>query len=427
MRDIAITLIVITGCLYSLKKPYIGVLLWSWLSYMNPHRLAYGFAYNMPFAQITAVVLITSMLFSKEKQKIPFTPITVTWISLILFMGVTTLFAYYKEQAMSQYINIIKIQLVVFLTMALITDFEKLRHLIWVIVISIGYFSVKGGFFTILTAGSHKVWGPEGSFIEDNNALAVAILMVISLMFFLYKTSNKKIIKNGLLIAIILSFFCVLGSQSRGAFLAITVVGFNFWLASNNKMFSGLIIALFSAVLLAFMPETWYKRMSTINTYEEDSSAMGRINAWEYAFNAANHNFLGMGLDNWSLETFAMYAPDPTYYQAAHSIYFSILGDHGWIGLFIYLLLFFLAYKKLNEIIKKTKQGLQLQQINILARMLKIGLIAYMVGGAFLSIAYFDLPWCFICMSILLEQFVNKSMLIKENGINNNPIKIRYV
>ena len=69
MRDLVVTLIVVLGCGYTLKKPYIGILLWSWLSYMNPHRLSWGFAYSMPFAQITAIVLFISILFSKESIK----------------------------------------------------------------------------------------------------------------------------------------------------------------------------------------------------------------------------------------------------------------------------------------------------------------------------------------------------------------------
>ncbi len=147
MRDIAITLLVFLGCLYMLKKPYIGILQWSWLSYMNPHRLAYGFAYSLPFAQITAIVLLVSMLFSKQKKMIPMNFITVSWIFFVLFMGVTTIFAFFPDAALLQYIKVIKIQVIIFLTMMLITDMQKLRQLIWVVVLSIGFFSIKGGVF----------------------------------------------------------------------------------------------------------------------------------------------------------------------------------------------------------------------------------------------------------------------------------------
>jgi len=406
MRDIAITLVVFVGCFYTLKRPYIGVLLWSWLSYMNPHRLAYGFAYSMPFAQITAIVLLSSMLFSKDTRMFPRGGITNVWVLFLLFMGVTTLFAFFPDQAFSQYIKVIKIQLITFLTMMLITDFKKLRQLIWVIVMSIGYYSVKGGIFTITTAGAFRVWGPPGSYIEENNGLAIAILMVIPLMIYLYQTTMNTWIKKGLSFSIVVSFFTVLGSQSRGALLAISVVGLMYWIKSKSKFISGLFILIITSALLVFMPESWYKRMGTIETYDEDASAMGRLNAWEYAFNVANDNLFGLGFESWSYPTFAMYAPNPLDVHAAHSIYFTIMADHGWVGLFLYMLIYFLAWKRLAFILEKTDKNEELREFNILARMLQIGFVSYFVGGAFLSLSYFDLPWHYVSFVVLLNEFL---------------------
>lgn len=404
MRDIAITLIVAYGCMYTLKRPYIGILLWSWLSYMNPHRLAYGFAYSMPFAQVTAIVLLVSMFFSKDTKMFPINKVTITWMLFIFFMGITSYFAYFHDQAIAQYIKVIKIQLISFLTMMLINDFKKLKQLIWVIVLSIGFFSIKGGLFTVMTGGGYKVYGPDG-FIADNNALAIAILMIIPLMNFLYQTTRNLFIKKGLIVAIILSSFTVLGSQSRGALLAILVVCLFYWTKSNSKIVSGFFIIILGAILLSFMPDSWVQRMNTIESYDEDSSAMGRLNAWEYAFNVANSNLLGLGFESWSHLTFAMYAPNPTDVHAAHSIYFSVLADHGWIGLFLWGLIYWFSRNQLNFVIKKTNDDDEMKEYNLLARMLYVGFIAYFVGGAFLSLSYFDLPWHFVGLSVLLKQF----------------------
>lgn len=412
MRDILITLIVLTGCIYTLKKPYIGILLWSWLSYMNPHRLAFGFAYNMPFAQITALTLMGSMVFSKDTRKLPVNSITILWIIFLLFMGITTIFAYFPEYALTQYERIIKIQLIAILTMMVITDIEKLKQLLWVIVLSIGYFSVKGGLFTLLTGGGYKVFGPEQSFIEDNNSLAVAVLMIIPLMAYLYQTSTNKWIKLGLLAACTFSFFTIIGSNSRGAFLAIAALGLSYWYKSQHKILTGLVVIIFAVALLAFAPDSWYKRMDTINNYEEDASSQGRINAWIYAYNAANDNLLGVGLESWSPETFALYAPNPLDVHAAHSIYFSVLADHGWIGLLIFLLIFYLSWKKLKSVIKNTDEQPELKEINLLARMLQVSFTAYLVGGAFLSLSYFDLPWHLISFVIILERIVATKLAV---------------
>lgn len=408
MRDLAITIIVFVGCFYTLKKPYIGILLWSWLSYMNPHRLAYGFAYNMPFAQVTALALMGSMLFSKEVRKPPINAVIIIWLMFIVFMGITTAFAFFPDDALTQYIRIFKIQLVVFLTMMLINDMGKLKQLVWVIVASIGYFSIKGGLFTVLTGGSYKVWGPDNSFIEDNNHLAIAVLMVIPLMVFLYQTANKKWIRYGLLASSVLSTFTIIGSNSRGALVAITAVGLSYWTKSQHKVLTGGAMVILAAGLLAFAPESWYQRMNTMKTYEEDESSMGRLNAWEYAFNAANHNLLGVGLDSWSPLTFALYAPNPNDVHAAHSIYFSVLADHGWLGLIMFLLIFGLSWRKLKRLIKNTAKKAELLEMQLLSKMLQVSFIAYFVGGAFLSLSYFDLPWHLVSFVMILERIYNE-------------------
>jgi putative inorganic carbon (HCO3(-)) transporter len=385
--------------------PYVGVLVWSWLSYMNPHRLSYGFAYDAPFAYITAIILLMVVFFTKEKQKIPINTVTIIWLVFIGFMGVTTFFAYFPSDAWVYYVKIIKIQLIVFLTMILITDIHKLNQLIWVICLSIGYFSVKGGLFTILTGGGYKVYGPPDSFIGENNALAVAILMTIPLMIYLWQITSHRWLRMGLLGSALLSFACALGTQSRGALVAFSAVCLFIWLKSRNKLMIGVGLGLFVILLVSFMPASWHNRMQTIETYEEDASAMGRINAWTYALNGANDNLFGMGLNSWNPITFAIYAPVPDDVHAAHSIYFSVLADHGWLGLIMFVLIYFLTWRKLSRIINNIDVNSEGREIALLARMLQVSFIAYLVGAAFLSLAYFDLPWHLVSFVILLERF----------------------
>ncbi len=416
MRDILITLLVFGTLPYILKKPYYGILVWSWLSYMNPHKLTYGFAFNMPFAQIVVITLFFSLLFTKEKLRFPLTIHTIIWVIFILWMGITTILAYYPDYALTQFIKVIKVQVGTFLTLMLITDMERFRKLIWVIVVSIGFYSVKGGLYTIITGGSGRVWGPPGGFIQENNSLAVAVLMIIPLMVYLYQTVTKVWIRRCLGLSIILSLFNVLGSQSRGALLSILAVGTFFWLKSKVKIQTGLLLIIAAIIFAAFMPESWYKRMHTIETYEQDASAMGRINAWQYSINAANDNFFGLGLESWHLPTFLIYAPNPEDVHAAHSIYFSVVADHGWLGLFLFLLIFFLAFRTFGEINSKTSEKDDLIEFNILARMFQVGLIAYLVGGAFLSLSYFDLPWHFVAFSILLKRFLSQKESLEGSG-----------
>ncbi len=407
MRDIFVTLLVFGSLPFIFRHAYIGVLVWSWLSYMNPHRLAWGFAYNMPFAMIVAVVLFISFLFSDSKQRLPNNVTIFIWVLFILWMAITSFNAEYPAAAKEMYIQILKVQVMTFITMALITDMKKLNQLIWVIVCSIGYFSVKGGVFTLMTGGAFHVFGPPSSNITENNALAVAVLMIIPLMVYLHHITTHKWVRYGLMVAIVLSLISVLGSQSRGAIVAILGVGGFFWLKSKTKLMSGTAIVLLGTILFAFMPASWHERMASISSYQEDESAMQRINSWEYSINLANDRITGGGLQSWSKDMFAVYAPNPNWVFVAHSIYFSVLADHGWPGLIMFLLILGLTWRSLSKLIKRTKGG-EHTSLNLLARMMQVSLVAYMAGGTFLSLSYFDLPWHLIAIAILLPQFLNK-------------------
>ncbi|MGY8870330.1 MAG: putative O-glycosylation ligase, exosortase A system-associated [Pseudomonadales bacterium] len=406
MRDILITLIVFGSIPFILRRPYIGILMWSWLSYMNPHRLAYGFAYDMPFAQVIAIVIFMAFIFNKDRQSIPFNGTVIVWVLFLIWASLTTYFAIYPDFAAEQYIRIIKIQIFTFLTMALITNQDRLNKLIWVIALSIGFYSIKGGIFTIMTGGSFRVWGPAGSFIEDNNELALACLMVIPLMYYLLVQVTNRWIKYAMGGSIFLSLASVIGSQSRGALIAIAAVLGFYWLKTKSKFVSAFVILFIVAAGWNFMPASWHERMDTIGNYEEDASAMGRINAWIYSINIANDRLLGGGFSSWSTNTYAVYSPDAELVVVAHSIYFNVLADHGWIGLLLFLLVLMFTWNNLSRIIKRTRGDPDMSQQNLLARMLQISFIAYLTGGAFLSLSYFDLPWHLVAITLLISSQV---------------------
>jgi probable O-glycosylation ligase (exosortase A-associated) len=167
--------------------------------------------------------------------------------------------------------------------------------------------------------------------------------------------------------------------------------------------------------------------METILHPEADGSAMGRINAWKYAYNAAKDNVLGMGFDSWSPVTFAKYAPEPENVHAAHSIYFSVLADHGWIGLSMYLLIYFMTWRKLSKIIKQTAKNEELKQINRLAKMLQVGFLAYFTGGAFLSLSYFDLPWHLVSFVTILSVILANKLNPTKNKAIQKEVKSAWI
>ena len=158
------------------------------------------------------------------------------------------------------------------------------------------------------------------------------------------------------------------------------------------------------------MPERWAERMDTINTYEEDSSAMGRLNAWRMAWNLARDRFPGGGFDVSDGAIFARYAPNPMDVHAAHSIYFQALGEHGFVGLLIYLALGIATWRTASAIIRLTRGKAELRWALGLATMSQASLIGFAVGGAFLSLLYFDMPYYLMAALIATRIVVERAL-----------------
>ena len=161
MRDILVTIIVFALLPRIFKKPYIGVMMWVWISVMNPHTQGWGFATTFPFAAIIGGVTIISLLLTRDPKNLPLTAVTWTLIAFVLWMNVTTATALMPEESFVQWNKVMKIMLMTFVTLMLVKTKEQVHLLILVIVGSLGYYGVKGGIFTIVTGGTDMVWGPE--------------------------------------------------------------------------------------------------------------------------------------------------------------------------------------------------------------------------------------------------------------------------
>lgn len=425
MRDLLVTAIIFGVLPFVFKRPWIGILLWTWLAYMNPHRQTWGFAYDFPFSMVVGLVTITAFLFAKEKKEMLWTRETVLLLIFVVWMFATTLFSLYPDQAWLQWNKVWKIQLMVFLVAMIIKDRHQVHWMIWVIALSLGYYGVKGGIFTILHGGEFRVQGPADTFIGGNNEMALALVMSIPLIRYLHLQETRKWIKLGLAGAMVLSGVAAIGSQSRGALLAMLVMGLFLWFKSRHKFITGIYMVMVMAIIAAVMPQEWYDRMNTIETYQEDASALGRINAWHTAFNVAKSRITGGGFEMFQAPTFRQYAPEPFRVHDAHSIYFEVMGEQGFIGFALFMVLGLLAWIRAQQIIKRCKHDPDKKWASDLAAMVQVSLIGYAAGGAFLGLAYFDLPYHLMIIILLVAKFsgvLDKAPLGVANGAGEYPI-----
>ena len=405
MRDLFVTGVIFGLLPFVFKRPWLGILLWSWLGYMNPHRLAWGFAFNFPFSMFVGGVTILAFMMSKEKKEMPWTRETVILLIFVGWMLFTTFFAFYPDAAWLQWNKVWKIQLMVFLTALIITEREKLHWLIWVIVLSFAFYGVKGGIFTITNGGAYRVQGPSETFIGGNNELALALVMTIPLICYLHLQEKRKWLKLGLASAMVLTGVAAIGSQSRGGLVAMLAMGLFLWFKSRNKFITGIYMVVAVAIMAAVMPQEWYDRMNTIKTYQEDQSAQGRINAWYTAFNVAKDRITGGGFETFRPPTFRQYAPNPYNVHDVHSIYFEQMGEQGFIGFSLFMLLGMMAWIRARQIIRRCRKDPDKKWAADLAAMIQVSLVGYAAGGAFLGMSYFDLPYHLMIILVLTAKF----------------------
>jgi probable O-glycosylation ligase (exosortase A-associated) len=355
----------------------------------------------MPFAMIVALVTLIAMLLSREPKKIPWTREGVVLLLFLAWVVLTTFHAIYQDLAWPHLNQFWKILLMVFVTMMLMQSRERIDQLVWVIAMSIGFYGVKGGIFTIVHGGAYHVRGPEGSFIGGDNEMGLALIMTIPLLRYLQLTTHNNWLRIILIVTMVLSAIATVGSQSRGALLGLVAMGGFLWLKSRNKFFTALLAAVAVGIVLAVMPQQWYDRMGTIQNYETDPSAMGRINAWKMAFNMAKDRPLGGGFDSFHDYTFALYAPNPDDVHDAHSIYFQVLGEHGFGGLAIFLLLGLMTWRTAAWVVARAHRDREKRWLADLAAMIQVSLIGYASAGAFLGLAYFDYYYTLIALVVL--------------------------
>jgi probable O-glycosylation ligase (exosortase A-associated) len=425
IRDLILFALILGSLPVCFLRPWIGVLIFSWIGYMNPHRFTWGAAYDFPFASIIAVVTLAGFLFTKEKDRFYLERETILIILLWIVFTLTSFSAFYPDYAWELWKKTSKIFLICLITIPLFIDKKKLRYLLLTIALSLGFLGIKGGIFSMVTAGAYNVRGPEASFIGGEGDFALALNMAIPLLFYLAREETNKRMKFLLTSAFALSIVSVIFTYRRGAFLGLIAVIFMLMIKSNKKMLSAAVLSSVLVVAPFFVTEKWTERMETIKTYEEDGSAMGRINAWKMAWNVAKDRPLkGAGFEGLTWGTKERYSPDPGATAGdVHSIYFEVLGEHGFIGFGLFIALLLLSIFSLRKIKKTFKSYPSSQWLCNYADMLQISIIAYMVGGIFLGRAYFDLFYHLVVIVVILKVLAKRELINQQNQLNyqNRP------
>lgn len=418
MRDYVVVAIILGAAPICLFYPYFGVLMWSWIAYFNPHRFAWGFANTFPVAQVIAAPTMVGAFFTKQCNRSLFTRETLLLLFFWVWTGITVLNAHFEPLFADHLIDaglrlteLSKIMFMTVLTIYLVTSRIKLKYLLMVTAFSFGLLAVKGTIFGILTGGQFRVWGPPNTFIADNNDFGLALNMSIPMLYFLAREEENRKLKIIFRTTFVCCAFAVLLTYSRGALLGLTAIMSTIALKSRHKLVSAFLIVLAVFLVISFAPPSWMARMQAFLGGTLDESAQERLTSWAFAWNLAKHYpITGAGFECFTPNLFAMFSPrDPRTWLAGHtssgphSIYFQVMAEQGFVGLSIFLGLLVSCLLSARRLCKRVAGNQNLQWIASYSTVVELSIIGYMVSGAFLGRAYFDLFWQIVGILIILK------------------------
>lgn len=416
MRDLLVVAIVLGSAPFCLISPYIGVLMWYWVTYFNPHRFTWSYAYDFPVALVIAVPTLLGTMFAKKSFRSLLTAESLLLFALWAWYIATFLYAYenpyfagHLDSAKYQLSHITKILLMTFVTILVVNTRERLKGVLLVTALSLGLLALKGSIFGIRTSGEFRVWGPPDSFLADNNAFGLALNMSLPLLYFLTRDVQNRWLRRLLYLCFASAILSVILTYSRGGLVGLLVVLAAIAYRSKHRLLGTAALILAATSVLALAPAAWMDRMDRMFHGDLDASAEQRIVAWGTAWRfVQDYPITGGGFDTLpDVNVFQRYQPRPLplgYLSTApHSIYFQLLADQGFVGLLLFLLLIgacFLTLYRIGRAARKIPDG---QWMMYYAWMIQISILAFMTSGAFLGFLYLDVIYEMIGAVVVLK------------------------
>lgn len=424
MRDLFL-LALLPLLLYAMsKRPFVAVGMWLWTSLFYPNAWVYGMASSVRYNLLFAGVAIIGYLAWKPKPKVRFGVLGMLVITFFVWTTISSIFTVGLPVVVWDIWG--RLAKIVLLFLFVLLVIEKKLHvdfLLWCVVLSVGFYANVEALKFIASGGHHKIAGMWGHVLADRNELAIAFVMTMPLCYYLLHEygARWRLARLGLLGTLALLVIAVIGTQSRGGFIALTVLGGYMFVKSDRKVLMGLMIAVLIVVVAQLASNEWVARINTIEAADEDSSFMGRVVAWKMSFMmAVQHPVFGGGFKsleytpNWVAlaNNFSSYSwfhtgelvPNPAHPRAAHSLYFQVLGEHGFGGLALYLSMLAAGFFKAARIGRLARQQGAPDWLPLLATMIQLSIFGFALGSAALSFAYFDLIFALFGLVLVLEQ-----------------------
>jgi probable O-glycosylation ligase (exosortase A-associated) len=435
VRDVILIAVCIVAVPLSLIQPFAGVLFWTWVGYFNPQDFTYGIASKIPFALLIALATMAGLIVTKRKQIPPLTVETGLLVVLWFWFCVTTVNVFFSPTLAHHWTDSVdflwrvsKILLMVFVALALVTDSKRLRWWYLVTAASFAVFALKGSIFGVFSGGQDKVYGPRNSMIYDNNDFGLAMNMALPMFAAFARTEDSRFLRWAFVAAVPMGIMSVILTYSRGAMLGLVTVLFAMMMKSKRRYLGLLGTGIVTAVVFFIAPEKWIERMLTLKNVGTDQSALARLHSWTFAYRLfLDHPILGGGFQTFTAPLYGQYNMLADRVQGPHSIYFQVLAEHGGPGLVLFLGLIASCFWSCFRLKRTFLRQPGSENLAAYADMVQLGLITFLVSGAFLGRAYFDLLYQLVATVVILKMLARERERLPESSLVSTELSAALV
>jgi probable O-glycosylation ligase (exosortase A-associated) len=415
VRDLVLGIVLPLSLLWGLTAPMRGLIALNWICFMRPWTFSWGMWRSMPFFQLSLIVAFVSV-FIRGKLVFRFPPILVLHLAFHGWILLANQFGYKPKQSWDFYMGyMVTLPVVSVFLFAAIRDLKTWKWVFFTAAGSLCLVAAKVGASSAAKGGAHITSQIDG-FVGDNNVLGLTVCLAVACMFGLRKVIGKWV-RFVFWPFITAAFLCIIFTKSRGAFLSMSIILLISTAASRNPVRNTVFLALFAWLGYLAVPATYFDRLDTFENIEEDNSAMDRIYFWGLSWNqAVEHPLLGIGLDNHMdyNEEVTPAAVDGRKNHVAHSVYFQILAETGFVGLAMYLSIIFWTLGMLHKTYRSTRKLHErhpdLDWVSPVAFWMRNGFAGYIFGSAFLNMLPIDFPWYFIWYSHIFPYVIAKEL-----------------
>jgi putative inorganic carbon (HCO3(-)) transporter len=409
LRFLFILTLVAVGACYTLQSPFYALLFYLGNAYFRPEDWVWwgrDLITGLHLSLLSGIYVVSATLVSGQRLAWN-SRVALLWLFLLQSF-LSTLSSEHFGYCWGYWGEFLKVIVISYLIVIFATNFTKFRLIILVIVVALGLEQAKQGWFYLLTSLGGSNDNPV-AFLGDRNGVAQGMLMLVPCVGLLAQTTQNKWTKKFYYIMFIGCLYRALSTYSRGGFLACIAMGGAWWLRSRQKVRTLLGMFLVLVLVLPALPDAFWNRMHTIQTYEEeqDDSALGRLHFWTVAVDMVNANPLfGVGFNGYNPSYNEYDFSDGRYgrNRSVHSTFFGVLAELGYPGAIIFALVLVSAFRSCSLVRKRAAQDPMLSGSGKSALALETSLVAFVVSGIFLPSQYSEMFWHMIGLTVALNR-----------------------